>query len=77
MNNQRLPSYPEHPEPTQYIESAEFERESRPRVSPGMMVWMGLALMVGIYFAQKYAAQYLGGDQIILKAPEKAAPRGN
>jgi hypothetical protein len=77
MNNERLPEYPQHPEPTERIESAEFERESKPRVSPGMIVWMGLALMVGIYFAQKNAAEHLGGDQVNPAAPAKAKPQGN
>lgn len=74
MDNHKLPAYPQHPEPNQRIESVEFERESRPRISPGMIVWMGLAMIIAVFFAQKYAAQYLGGDQVV---PIKARPSGN
>ena len=77
MDNQRLPAYPEHREPTARTDSAEYEREQRPRRSPGMIVWMGLALIVGIFFVQRFAAKHLGGDQVIGKAPAKAAPQGN
>ena len=77
MNNQHLPAYPEHPEPTERHEKAEFEKESKPRMSPGNMVWMGLALMIGIYFAQKFAAEYLGGDLVKVKTTAPARPQGN
>ena len=77
MDNQRLPAYPQHPEPTERIESAEYEKESKPRISPGMIVWMGLALMVGLFFAQKFAAQFLASDQPNQPAPVLVKPQGN
>lgn len=77
MNNQRLPAYPEHPEPTERHESAEFEREARPRITSGAKVWMGLALMIGIYFAQKFAAEHLGGDPVKPAVTAQARPQGN
>jgi hypothetical protein len=75
MNNQRLPLYPEHAEPNQRIDAAEFERETKPRTMPGTMVWMGVALLVGLFFTQKFIAQYVGKEQPIGSAPAK--PRGN
>ena len=75
MNNQSLPVYPEHPESNERIESVEFERETKPRTMPGTMVWMGLALMVGLYFTQKFIAEHVGKEQAVGQAPAK--PRGN
>lgn len=75
MNNQSLPVYPEHPEPDERVESVEFERETKPRTMPGTMVWMGLALMIGLYFTQKFIAEHVGKEQPIGQAPAK--PRGN
>lgn len=75
MNNQRLPAYPEHAEPTARHESAEYERESRPRTSPAAIAWMGLALIIGIYFAQKYLVQWMGKDEP--NVPGKVATRGS
>jgi len=75
MNNDRLPLYPEHPEPDQRIDGAEFDKESKPRTMPGMMVWMGLALMVSLFFAQRFIAQYAAKDPQPVQAPTK--PGGN
>lgn len=77
MNNQRLPAYPEHREPDERHESAEYERESRPRISPGAIAWMGLALIVAIYFGQEFAAKYLGGDKLKPAVTAPAKPGGN
>lgn len=72
MNHDRLPLYPEHPEPEEHHEGAEYEKETKPRTMPGMMVWMGLALMLGLYFAQKFIAQYAGQETVSTKAPAKS-----
>lgn len=76
MNNDRLPLYPEHPEPNQRNEGAEFEKESKPRTMPGMVVWMALALMVGLYFAQRFIAQYVGKEPQPIQAPAKPGKTG-
>lgn len=75
MNNQRLPAYPPHPEPTERVDSSEYERESKPRTMPSTMVWMGVALMVGLFFVQKFLAQYVGPAQPVATASNQ--PRGN
>jgi hypothetical protein len=59
MNQNALPSYPDHPEPRDFVEGAEYEKEQRPRTSPWMMVFFGLAAIVCIYFAQKYLAEWI------------------
>ncbi|HQR06725.1 MAG TPA: hypothetical protein PLN21_07880 [Gemmatales bacterium] len=76
MNNDRLPLYPEHPEPDQRNEGAEFEKESKPRTMPGMVVWMALALMIGLYFAQRFIAQYVGKEPLPIQAPAKSGKSG-
>lgn len=53
MDHQKLPTYPEHPEPTEANSHAEYEREIRPRTSPGTMVWMGIGLLVGLYLIDR------------------------
>lgn len=75
LDNERLPVYPDHPEPDQRIDSSEFEKESKPRTMPGTMVWMGLALMIGLYFTQKFIADHFGKDRP--QGPVAAKPRGN
>lgn len=59
MNNQSLPPYPEHPEPTESTPNAEYDRETKPRMSPSTLVWIGLAIFVIIFAAQKYLTPYL------------------
>jgi hypothetical protein len=61
MDHNRLPSYPEHREPTERIEGVEFEREEKPRSTPWTTMWRAVAFMMaafsavfGYYYWEKY-----------------------
>ncbi|MFO0812038.1 MAG: hypothetical protein U0796_02400 [Gemmatales bacterium] len=72
MNQQQLPSYPEHPEPDRYVAGAEYEKETRPRTSPWTMVFFGLTAFACIYVAQKYLAEWVNSRPV-----KPVATRGN
>ncbi|MBL8821880.1 MAG: hypothetical protein JNJ77_04775 [Planctomycetia bacterium] len=74
MNHQKLPDYPEHPEPTEAISNSEFERETRPRTSPGSMVWMGIGLLVCLYVLDRtvnYLQEWNKGNNVVKSVPAK------
>lgn len=82
MDNARLPTYPEHREPTERIEGVEFEREANPRTAPWTMLWRGVVFLIiafsGVtaYFAwEKYRNQSIKKDATP-SAPVKQG-RGN
>lgn len=72
MNNQNLPQYPEHPEPTEAVASSEFERETRPRMMPGTLVWIGLSVFVIIFAVQKFVTPYF--NQPVVVQPSAIVP---
>lgn len=64
MDHARLPTYPEHREPTERIDGVEFESEENPRTAPWTILWRGVAFLLiafscvaGYYGWEKYKNQ--------------------